>query len=40
MHRHCPDCGTRLTRGSTRGGLPRQYCPNCDDDADGGDDRV
>jgi predicted nucleic acid-binding Zn ribbon protein len=30
--RYCPDCGARLTRTTTRGGLPRDVCPECDDD--------
>ncbi|WP_348612994.1 zf-TFIIB domain-containing protein [Halobaculum rarum] len=45
MFRHCPDCGSRLTRTVSRGGIPYEYCPECADTSpfhatDGGYERI
>ncbi|WP_420191808.1 zf-TFIIB domain-containing protein [Haloplanus salinarum] len=35
MRRYCPACGTRLVTTTSRGGLKRRTCPECN----GGDRR-
>lgn len=42
---HCPECASCLRRGSSRGGIPTTYCPECNDDSpylatDGGHEYV
>jgi len=34
-HRYCPTCGAKLSTTTSRGGLTRRVCPNCDADDDG-----
>ncbi|AXG11757.1 zf-TFIIB domain-containing protein [Haloplanus rubicundus] len=29
MRRHCPTCGARLVTTTSRGGIPRRTCPDC-----------
>ncbi|MBC9985147.1 hypothetical protein E4P24_02010 [Haloferax sp. AS1] len=29
MRRFCPSCGSRLATTTSRGGLPRRTCPEC-----------
>ncbi|AXG11636.1 TFIIB-type zinc ribbon-containing protein [Haloplanus rubicundus] len=29
VRRHCPTCGARLVTTTSRGGIPRRTCPEC-----------
>lgn len=45
MKRHCPACGSRLSRKTSRCGIPREYCADCAEESpffvpDGGEEPI